>query len=223
MIYFHQDVFANLYSKFHPWARVIDTQWLPQGHSTQTHSLTRYNQEKKQLVPTSGTYCKSSSALYLWKCCLLSTQIHLGLTELTKAPLWTIHAPVQPLIKAASNEGSLIDTAGLASPPRQHQLWQPHDEADDRLPCRQMTGRHRQTTTAPRLWTIRRSCHTSRFVQSRSLVVCWMFTQREMIKYWAVRAVVCSRSSVEKNRHWCLTAGAQALKSFTKSSNLKIL
>lgn len=49
MIYFHQDVFANLYSKFHPWARVIDTQWLPQGHSTQTHSLTRYNQEKKQL------------------------------------------------------------------------------------------------------------------------------------------------------------------------------
>lgn len=41
-------------------------------------------------------------------------KIHLGLTELTKAPLWS--APIQRLIKAAFNEGSLIDTAGLASP-----------------------------------------------------------------------------------------------------------
>lgn len=60
--------------------------------------------------------CSSFSYVYLLSESVVSFKpnIHLGLTELTKAPLWS--APIQWLIKAAFNEGSLIDTAGLASP-----------------------------------------------------------------------------------------------------------
>lgn len=39
-----------------------------------------------------------------------------GINRVNEGAVVNNTAPVQPLIKAASNEGSLIDTAGLASP-----------------------------------------------------------------------------------------------------------
>lgn len=46
----------------------------------------------------------------------LSNANPFGINRVNEGSAANNTAPVQPLIKAASNEGSLIDTAGLASP-----------------------------------------------------------------------------------------------------------
>lgn len=47
---------------------------------------------------------------------LVRNQNPFGISRVNEAAVVNNTTPVQRLIKAASNEGSLIDTAGLASP-----------------------------------------------------------------------------------------------------------
>lgn len=131
----------------------------------------------ESVFPRTAQHRKWLSSSFIWYICFLKVSSRLnwkfiwGLTQLTKAPLWS--APIQRLIKAASNEGSLIDTAGLASP-----LAGINDGSHM---MRLMTGRQCQTTTTPHCGTILRLCHAARLSEFWFLGVSRMFPRSENI------------------------------------------
>lgn len=74
------------------------------------HRVNSIRNNSFQLVKVASCYTTGS----LYSCFCLSNPF--GINRVNEGGIVNNTAPMQPLIKAASNEGSLIDTAGLASP-----------------------------------------------------------------------------------------------------------